>query len=93
MTEPFAPSRLGGDRRWAATPAFPMGTTVRRVQGADGDRILIRSRYSYHPRLQLSQGAIESAGRVHDKKFIARFPMLQGLPMQYRWGGTMGTRP
>lgn len=89
MTEPFAPSRLGGERGWAATPAFPMGTTVRRVPGADGDRILVRSRYTYHAGLQLSERTIERAGRVHDKKFAARFPMLQGLKMQYRWGGPM----
>lgn len=89
MTKPFDPSRLGGDRSWAATPAFPMGTTVRRVRGGDGDRILIRSRYTYNPRLQVSEGAIERAGRIHDRKFDARFPMLKGLPMQYRWAGAM----
>jgi hypothetical protein len=30
MTEAFDPSLMGGERSWAATPAFPMGTTVRR---------------------------------------------------------------
>ena len=89
MTQAFDPKRLGGERSWAATPAFPMGTTVRRVRGEDGDRILIRSRYTYNPRLQVSDGAIARAGRVHDRKFEARFPMLKGLPMQYRWAGAM----
>lgn len=89
MTEPFDPKRLGGDRSWAATPAFPMGTTVRRVEGKDGDRILVRSRYSYNPRLQVSNGEIARAGKVHDKKYAARFPMLPDLKMQYRWGGAM----
>lgn len=48
MTEPFAPARLGGQRSWAATPASPMGTTLRRIEGADGDRLLVRSRYTYN---------------------------------------------
>ncbi|WP_233850005.1 NAD(P)/FAD-dependent oxidoreductase [Paraburkholderia sp. HD33-4] len=89
MTAAFDPKRLGGQRSWAATPAFPMGTTVRRVQGREGDRILIRSRYTYNPRMQVSEGEIARAGRVHDKKFDARFPMLKGVPMEYRWAGAM----
>lgn len=89
MTEEFAPQWLGGQRSWAATPAFPMGTTVRRVAGRLGDRILIRSRYTYNPDVQASSGDIHSAGRVHDRKFLARFPMLAGLRMQYRWAGAM----
>ncbi len=89
MTEAFEPQRLGGQRSWAATPAFPMGTTVRRVEGANGDRILIRSRYTYNPRMQVSKSAIARAGRVHDRKFEARFPMLKGIPMEYRWAGAM----
>lgn len=89
MSEPFDPRRLSGNRDWAATPALPMGTTVRRVSGADGDRILIRSRYSYHAGLEINEGHVRSAGRVHDGKFAHRFPNLRGLKMQYRWGGPM----
>lgn len=89
MSEEFDPRRLAGERSWAATPAFPMGTTVRRVRGSRGDRILIRSRYTYNPGLEISQGDIRRAGQVHDRKFAARFPMLGDLRMQYRWGGAM----
>lgn len=89
MTEPFEPGRLPGQRSWAATPAFPMGTTVRRVRGTDGDRILIRSRYSYHAGLETTARDVERAGRVHDRKFGDRFPALAGVRMQYRWGGAM----
>jgi glycine/D-amino acid oxidase-like deaminating enzyme len=89
MSEPFDPKRLSGKRDWAATPALPMGTTVRRVSGAAGDRILIRSRYSYHAGLEIHEGHVQSAGRVHDDKFADRFPNLAGLKMQYRWGGPM----
>lgn len=89
MTEAFEPKRLGGERSWAATPAFPMGTTVRRVRGDTGDRVLIRSRYTYNPRLKIGEGDVARAGRKHDVKFADRFPMLAGLRMEHRWGGGM----
>ncbi|MGY5810952.1 NAD(P)/FAD-dependent oxidoreductase [Rhizobium sp. LEGMi198b] len=89
LTEEFDPARLGGERKWAATPALPMGTTVRRINTRGGDRILIRSRYSYNPSIEISDAAIRSAGRLHDGKFSHRFPTLAGVGMQYRWGGAM----
>jgi glycine/D-amino acid oxidase-like deaminating enzyme len=89
LTEEFDPSRLDGERKWAATPALPMGTTVRRIGTAGGDRILVRSRYSYNPGIEISDAAIRRAGRLHDGKFSKRFPMLSGVGMQYRWAGAM----
>ena len=38
-------ARLGGAPIWGATPADPMGTTVRRISGVGGDRIVIRNRF------------------------------------------------
>lgn len=89
MTEAFDPDLLSGQRQWAATPALPMGTTVRRIAGRDGDRILIRSRYTFSTKVQVSENAVNSAGKAHDKKFASRFPMLPKVRMQYRWGGEM----
>lgn len=89
LTEPFAPSALRGFRKWGATPAAPMGTTVRRINGSDGDRILIRSRYTYHPKIEVGLGSIKSAGDLHDRKFADRFPAQRHLNMQYRWAGAM----
>lgn len=89
MTEPFDPARLGGHRSWAATPASPMGTTLRRVAGPDGDRLLVRSRYTYNPGLRVSNATLRRAGAVHDRKFAHRFPTLAGTRMTYRWGGAM----
>ena len=28
-------------------------------------------------------------GRAHDRAFAARFPMLSGVAMEYRWGGRL----
>ncbi|MEM7668798.1 MAG: FAD-binding oxidoreductase [Pseudomonadota bacterium] len=82
-------SRLGGDRAWGATPADPMGTTVRRVSGRGGDRIVIRNRFTYDPSMESAEGRLPAIGTIHDAAFDARFPMLKGLGMEYRWGGRL----
>lgn len=89
MTQAFDPGRLPGQRNWAATPALPMGTTVRRIAGERGDRILVRSRYTYHAGIAAGNGTLGRAGARHDQKYRARFPMLSDVPMEYRWGGAM----
>ena len=89
MTEAFDPARLGGQRGWAATPASPMGTTLRRISGRGGDRLLVRSRYTYNPSLRVGEGTLRRAGARHDGKLAHRFPSLAGLRMEYRWGGAM----
>ncbi|MER9095459.1 FAD-binding oxidoreductase [Mesorhizobium sp. M0700] len=89
LTEPFPPSALGGSRKWGATPAAPMGTTIRRINGTDGDRLLIRSRYTYKPDIEVGAASIKSAGDLHDRKFADRFPDHRHLKMQYRWAGAM----
>ncbi len=89
MTQAFDPSRLPGERKWAATPALPMGTSVRRIPGQRGDRILIRSRYSYHSGQVVGEGSLKRAGAQHDRKFQARFPILGDIRMEYRWAGAM----
>lgn len=80
---------LGGVSRWGILPADPMGTTVRRISGTGGDRIVIRNRFTYDPSMEVSDRRIKSVGRDHDKAFAARFPMLGGLDMEYRWGGRL----
>jgi glycine/D-amino acid oxidase-like deaminating enzyme len=89
MTEKFDPGRLGGRRSWAATPASPMGTTLRRISGPRGDRLLVRSRYTYNPSLRVGEGTLRRAGARHDAKLAHRFPTLKGIRMEHRWGGAM----
>ena len=92
MTEALTPDdvrQLGGDPVWGATPADPMGTTVRRISGTGGDRIVIRNRFTYDPSMRLPDGRIETVGRDHDSAFAARFPMLPHVRMAYRWGGRL----
>ncbi|UWQ81647.1 FAD-binding oxidoreductase (plasmid) [Leisingera sp. S132] len=81
--------RLGGASRWSVTPANPMGTSVRRISGSYGDRILIRSCSSFHPTLETSQMRLRNAGWVHDRKFTERFPQLGDVQMEHRWAGML----
>ncbi|HUF88091.1 MAG TPA: FAD-binding oxidoreductase [Thermohalobaculum sp.] len=81
--------RLGGAPRWGLTPADPMGTTVRRISGTGGDRIVVRNRVTYDPSMEIRESRIGAMGRSHDASFAARFPMLAGVAMEYRWAGRL----
>lgn len=92
MTRALTPdevARLGGDRMWAATPSDPMGTSVRRICGTGGDRILIRNRFTFEPEMEVAEKQIADVARDHDRAFAARFPMLGDMSMDYRWGGRL----
>lgn len=80
---------LGGEPSWSIIPADPMGTTVRRLSGIGGHRIVIRNRFTYDPSMEVDDRRIDAVARDHDKAFAARFPMLKQVPMQYRWGGRL----
>ncbi len=82
-------ARLGGQARWGVTPADPLGTTVRRISGTGGDRIVVRNRFTYDPSMEVSGSRIREVARTHDRAFAARFPMLEGVSMDYRWGGRL----
>lgn len=87
MTGPLPAGSLGGRPGWGVTPADPMGTTVRRIPSPQGERVVVRSRFTYNPSMAVSDAAVARAGQIHDRKFAERFPTLKGLAMQYRWAG------
>lgn len=91
MTEELPPEgirALGGRDCWGATPADPMGTTVRRISPAQGgNRIVIRQGGYYRPDMQTSRRDLERLVRHMRQKFDARFPMLSGVKFQYAWSG------
>jgi glycine/D-amino acid oxidase-like deaminating enzyme len=80
---------LRGEPRWGVTPADPLGSTVRRISGTGGNRIVVRNRVSYHPGRECSEAKVAAFGQSHDKSFAARFPMLKGVDMEHRWGGQL----
>ena len=80
--------KLGGSARWGITPADPMGTTVRRIDTAQGgNRIITRTCAVLRPGMQVSGADVQRATRRQSKKFNKRFPLLKGLSMEYRWAG------
>jgi glycine/D-amino acid oxidase-like deaminating enzyme len=92
MTRPLDPkecANLGGAPNWGITPADPMGTTVRRISGVGGERIVVRNRFTYDPSMQVNQARIDAMAPDHGKAFAARFPQFAGIEMQYRWGGRL----
>jgi glycine/D-amino acid oxidase-like deaminating enzyme len=92
MTRALTPDevkRLGGQPRWGVLPADPMGTTVRRISGTGGDRIVVRNRFTYDPGMEVSEARLRAVAHSHDASFRARFPMLAGMEMAYRWGGRL----
>lgn len=78
--------RLGGEPEWHFTAADPMGTSVRRIRG---NRIVVRSRFTYDPSMEVSERRIDNVGDDHQRAFAARFPMLPEVAMEYRWGGRL----
>jgi glycine/D-amino acid oxidase-like deaminating enzyme len=82
-------AHFGGQQIWGLTPADPMGTTVRRISGVGGDRIIIRNRFTFDPSLEVNAARIARVAQDHDRAFAARFPMLGGVTMDYRWGGRL----
>ena len=79
---------LGGAARWGVTPADPMGTTMRRINTAQGgNRIITRTCATVRPGMQASASDIARAARLQRRKFDTRFPQLQGMRMAYEWAG------
>ena len=83
--------RLGGASDWALLPADPMGTTVRRISNYDGsgDRVTVRNHFTLNQSMEIGEKQLRQAAKLHDRAFASRFPMLAGVPMEYRWGGRL----
>ena len=80
---------LGGSNEWGLTSADAMGSSVRRISGMGGNRILVRNRWSYNPSMEASDSFMASAANSHFESFKARFPMLDKVYMEYSWGGRL----
>jgi len=74
---------------WVIAAAGGLGSRVRSSAGTVWDRVMIRHRLNCDPGLEINPRQARSIERDHDKAFCARFPMLEGVEMQYRWGGRL----
>lgn len=80
---------LGGEQQWGITPSDPMGSTIRKISGIGGDRIVIRNRWSFEPSMEVPLAKIKRFGKDQDKSFLRRFPQLKDVEMEYRWSGRL----
>ena len=92
MTRPLSQDevkRLGGQPKWGCTPADPLGTTVRRISGVNGDRLVVRNTFRLDQSLASPQEKLRRVYASHDRSFADRFPLFKNMEMQYRWGGRL----
>lgn len=91
MTPELSPdelAQLGGAARWGVTPADPMGTTMRRIDSAQGgNRIITRTCATVRPDMTAKPRDVTRAAAVHARKCADRFPILKGAAMEYAWAG------
>ena len=80
---------LGGDACWGFTPSDPIGSTVRRIDGSGGTRLVIRNRCTYEPQLSLPADRLQAIADDHARTFYRRFPMLKQVEMEYCWSGRL----
>jgi len=80
---------LGGEAAWGCTPSDPMGSTVRRITGSGGDRIVVRNRVSWDPSMEITDARLDRMVPDNERAFRARFPMLADVGMEYRWAGRL----
>ena len=92
MTEAMdsdAVARLGGKPDWGVTPSDPIGSTIRRISGRSGDRIILRNQSSYASEMEVPDRLAARKMQHHEKSFAARFAMLDGTRMEFSWGGKL----
>ena len=90
ITQKLTPDQikiLGGKKEWGITPGDPLGTTVRRISGIGGDRIVIRNRFTYNPNMSPKKSTLDNVLKSHVKSFSDRFPMLKDIKLSKTWGG------
>ncbi|MEO0428420.1 MAG: FAD-binding oxidoreductase [Pseudomonadota bacterium] len=80
---------IGGAPRWGVTPADPAGSTVRRIDGTGGTRIVVRNSMTYDPGMEASEARLARFGDRHNASLTARFPDIAGVEMEYCWGGRL----
>ncbi len=80
---------LGGVERWGFTPSDPLGSTVRRINGSGGARLIIRNRCTYEADLNLPGDRLKRIAADHRRTFDLRFPMLKHVEMEYSWSGRL----
>ena len=82
-------NKLGGESSWGVAPANPFGSSVRKICGVGGHRILMRNKFHFNSSMEAGERDVLKAIRDHERSFQRRFPMLKALEMEHSWGGRL----
>lgn len=93
MTAAYRPDALAGQPaghdRWAILPADPMGATLRKITVDGCSRIVIRTRFTYDPSIQVTAKRVAEVAREQRLSMDARFPELKSTPLEFSWAGRL----
>ncbi|WP_455809653.1 NAD(P)/FAD-dependent oxidoreductase [Pseudomonas koreensis] len=93
MTAAYSDDALGraatGQSRWALLPADPMGATVRKITEGGQSRIVIRTKFTYDPSIQVTSHRVAEVAREQRLSLDARFPELKTTPLEFSWAGRL----
>src|SRR5262249_35590607 len=91
MTKALRPTMEGfegtGVDAWGLVPADPMGATLRKFSSNGEVRLVIRTRFTFDPQLQVSEARVAKIAAEQRRSFDARFPHLKDLTMEFSWAG------
>ena len=80
---------LTGEPRWGITPSDPAATTMRKISGTGGTRIITRNQMTYAPSMKVSQDQLVKMGERHRDGFARRYPELAEIEQEYCWAGRL----
>ncbi|EJM06490.1 glycine/D-amino acid oxidase, deaminating [Pseudomonas sp. GM102] len=78
-----------GKARWALLPADPMGATVRKISSNGLSRIVIRTKFTYDPSIQVTLRRVAAVAEEQRCSLDARFPELKSTPFEFSWAGRL----
>jgi glycine/D-amino acid oxidase-like deaminating enzyme len=78
-----------GNARWALLPADPMGATVRKITSNGLSRIVIRTKFTYDPSIQVTLRRVAAVAEEQRRSLDARFPELKSTPFEFSWAGRL----
>jgi len=81
--------QASGEKRWGVPPSDPAATTMRKISGTGGTRIVTRNRVTYSPQLKVSGTTLKQMAKTHVASFGKRYPHLEYVEQEYAWAGRL----
>lgn len=85
----YGEADITGEANWGITPSDPAATTMRKISGTGGTRIITRNCMSYAPGLKIDEKALSKMSKTHLSSFEKRYPDLSHVKQEYSWAGRL----